>query len=172
MTKTISVSDIVGQLTARSEHLCRHLLPEGCREGAEWRCGSVQGEAGKSLGVRLTGAKTGVWSDFEDGSSGERPDDDIARDAFDAVEDFEEIALDESIPDSNPVLEQQGYRFVEGVNGESGNQIEARGIEGDETTIDVEIRRATGGQRDVAGAHTGPDEIEELLAFRGSLVGG
>ena len=47
----IPVSEIVAQLTTRADALCHELLPAGHREGAEWRCGSVQGEPGKSLGV-------------------------------------------------------------------------------------------------------------------------
>ncbi len=58
---TIPVSDIVEQLTTRADALCRELLPAGHREGAEWRCGSVQGEAGKSLGVCLPRPEGQTW---------------------------------------------------------------------------------------------------------------
>ena len=67
----ISVREIVDQLTGNVVALCEYLLPNGRRDGPEWRCGSVQGEAGKSLGVRLTGSKAGVWSDFSAGESGD-----------------------------------------------------------------------------------------------------
>ena len=67
----IPASEIASLLAERAEDLCRHLLPEGHREGAEWRCGSVQGEAGKSLGMHLNGAKVGIWADFADGSKGD-----------------------------------------------------------------------------------------------------
>ena len=67
----VSVSDIAAQLAERADDLCRHLLPEGRREGSEWRCGSVQGEAGKSLGVHLKGTKAGLWSDFATGEGGD-----------------------------------------------------------------------------------------------------
>ena len=67
----ISVREIVDHLTGNAVALCQHLLPNGRREGAEWRVGSVQGEAGKSLGVHLTGSKSGVWSDFSSGESGD-----------------------------------------------------------------------------------------------------
>ena len=49
----IPASDIAAQLASQAEDLCRHLLPAGRREGREWRCGSVQGEPGKSLNVHL-----------------------------------------------------------------------------------------------------------------------
>jgi hypothetical protein len=57
-------------LTDRVLSLCGELLPAGKRIGHEWRCGSVWGEAGNSLGIHLDGEKAGVWSDFSTGQSG------------------------------------------------------------------------------------------------------
>lgn len=51
--------------------IAEHLLPQGKKHSGEWCVGSVSGEAGKSLKVRLTGAKRGVWSDFSTGESGD-----------------------------------------------------------------------------------------------------
>lgn len=58
-------------LAQRVAALVAELLPQGRRDGQEWRCGSLAGEPGQSLAVRLTGARAGVWADF---SSGERGD--------------------------------------------------------------------------------------------------
>lgn len=58
-------------LALDAEGLCRLLLPNGHREGHEWRAGDVHGASGKSLGVRLTGDKAGVWSDFSSGEAGD-----------------------------------------------------------------------------------------------------
>lgn len=58
-------------LAERIIPLTLELLPHGHREGVEWRCGSLAGEKGQSLAVRLTGPRRGVWADF---SSGERGD--------------------------------------------------------------------------------------------------
>lgn len=46
-----------------------YLLPRGKRSAGEWKAGSIGGEEGNSLSVRLTGAKKGRWKDFatEDG---------------------------------------------------------------------------------------------------------
>ena len=71
MSADISVPEIVSQLTGNVEALCKALLPNGHRDGPEWRCGSIQGEPGNSLGVHLTGTKAGVWCDFEDGHKGD-----------------------------------------------------------------------------------------------------
>ena len=70
----IPASAIAAQLAGRAEQLCRHLLPEGRRKGCEWRCGSVQGDKGNSLGVHLNGDKAGIWSDFATGDSGDALD--------------------------------------------------------------------------------------------------
>ena len=67
----IPIPEIVDRLSGNIAALCEYLLPNGRREGAEWRCGSIQGEPGKSLGVHLNGAKAGVWSDFASGESGD-----------------------------------------------------------------------------------------------------
>ena len=42
----ISVSEIARRLADHAEDLCRELLPNGRRDGSEWRCGSINGEAG------------------------------------------------------------------------------------------------------------------------------
>lgn len=62
----------LAELLARdAESVARMLLPEGKKEGHEWRAGSVGGESGKSLGVHLTGQKAGVWADFSGNQSGD-----------------------------------------------------------------------------------------------------
>jgi hypothetical protein len=66
--------DIARMLAGRIDQLVRDLLPAGHREGQEWRCGSIGGEPGNSLGVHLTGSKAGVWSDFSAGQKGDALD--------------------------------------------------------------------------------------------------
>lgn len=63
--------ELAERLGQQAEAVARMLLPNGKRDGAEWRCGSVQGEPGDSLGVHLTGSKAGVWSDFSTGQRGD-----------------------------------------------------------------------------------------------------
>lgn len=61
------MSDIVElkrMLASQAQVVAEYLLPGGKRTGQEWRCGSVAGDAGKSLGVHLSGPKAGIWSDF------------------------------------------------------------------------------------------------------------
>ena len=56
-------TDVEQRLQERAEEVCRHLLPNGKREGAEWVCGAVDGQPGKSLKINLAG-KTALWRDF------------------------------------------------------------------------------------------------------------
>ena len=56
------------------EALVADLLPNGHREGHEYRVGSVAGEAGCSLGIHLGGLKRGIWSDFAAGIGGDALD--------------------------------------------------------------------------------------------------
>lgn len=68
------MSDILAvkrMLADRAQSVAEHLLPNGKREGPEWRAGSVDGEKGQSLGVHLTGDKAGIWSDFQSGERGD-----------------------------------------------------------------------------------------------------
>lgn len=58
-------------LAQQAEDIAKLLLPNGKRVGNEWQVGSVNGEAGKSLGVRLSGEKSGIWCDFATGDSGD-----------------------------------------------------------------------------------------------------
>lgn len=64
MTRPMDIGDIAQMLNGQVEALVRELLPHGVKDGAEWRVGSVHGEAGRSMAVRLTGPKRGTWCDF------------------------------------------------------------------------------------------------------------
>jgi len=63
--------DIAERLAQRVEDVCELLLPNGIRKGAEWTVGSVEGEAGESCKIRLSGSKAGLWSDFATGHKGD-----------------------------------------------------------------------------------------------------
>lgn len=67
----MDITEIKRRLADSAESVSAHLLPNGRRDGSEWKCGSVNGEAGKSLGVVLRGPKAGVWQDFASGEGGD-----------------------------------------------------------------------------------------------------
>jgi twinkle protein len=65
------ITEVKRALAMQAEVVAAYLLPNGRRDGHEWRAGSVHGDPGQSLGVHLHGAKAGVWSDFNGGTSGD-----------------------------------------------------------------------------------------------------
>src|SRR5262245_48227302 len=71
MKRLVSLADIVIALGERIDALVQKLLPNGTREGREYRIGSVAGEPGRSLCVWITGPKQGQWFDFSAGIGGD-----------------------------------------------------------------------------------------------------
>ena len=68
------MSDIIAikqGLAQRAQDVAEMLLPRGHKEGNEWRCGSLVGEPGQSLGVHLAGHKAGLWCDFATDEAGD-----------------------------------------------------------------------------------------------------
>lgn len=74
MTRGLDARTLAGLLAQRVPELVAELLPHGRRDGPEWRCGSLGGEQGQSLAVRLSGGRAGVWSDFASGEAGDALD--------------------------------------------------------------------------------------------------
>jgi twinkle protein len=64
----MTAHELAMQLATRAEEVSRFLLPNGKIEGREFIVGSVNGEAGQSLRIALTGNKAGIWCDFADPS--------------------------------------------------------------------------------------------------------
>lgn len=67
MKAKIDFKHIAELSLSHAEHWVPEWLPNGHREGQEWRAGDVHGSSGSSLGVNL---KSGVWSDFASGEKG------------------------------------------------------------------------------------------------------
>lgn len=57
----IDFTALAAELLQRADSLVAEWLPGGKREGHEWKCGSLSGEAGGSCSINL---KTGQWGDF------------------------------------------------------------------------------------------------------------
>lgn len=67
----MKAADLSAMLAARMALLAQQVLPGGKRIGSEWVCGDITGKPGRSLSVRLTGPKAGIWSDFGGGGGGD-----------------------------------------------------------------------------------------------------
>lgn len=67
----MNAKELSAELSRRAADVAAYLLPNGKKHGPEWRVGSADGEAGKSLSVRIGGDRRGVWSDFATGEGGD-----------------------------------------------------------------------------------------------------
>lgn len=67
----MNAQELSQRLVERAADVAVYLLPGGKKASGEWKAGSVSGEPGQSLSVRLTGAKAGVWKDFSTGEGGD-----------------------------------------------------------------------------------------------------
>src|ERR1022692_1649913 len=63
--------DIKASLNERAEEFVRWLFSAGRKNGNEWQVGSLNGEAGQSLKISISGAKVGVFKDFATGDGGD-----------------------------------------------------------------------------------------------------
>lgn len=60
----MNAAELSARLAENAASVAEYLLPRGKRSSGEWKAGSVAGEAGQSLSVRIAGAKRGLWRDF------------------------------------------------------------------------------------------------------------
>jgi putative DNA primase/helicase len=70
---TPDAREITQRLADRIDFLCRTLLPAGRRERGTWRVGSLAGEAGGSLAIKLS-RRPGRWNDYATGERGDALD--------------------------------------------------------------------------------------------------
>jgi len=67
----MNAAELSQRMASEAASIAQYLLPKGKRQSGEWKAGSTGGEEGKSLSVRLSGAKAGVWADFASGDKGD-----------------------------------------------------------------------------------------------------
>ncbi len=67
----MNAAELSRRMASEAASIAQYLLPKGKRQSGEWKAGSTGGEEGKSLSVRLSGAKAGVWADFASGEGGD-----------------------------------------------------------------------------------------------------
>lgn len=67
----MNAHELAQHLAQNAATVVTYLLPGGKKASGEWKAGSVSGEPGQSLSVRLTGTKAGVWRDFAANEGGD-----------------------------------------------------------------------------------------------------
>lgn len=70
----MNANELAKALASRAADVAAHLYPNGKKQSGEWKIGGVDGSAGKSMSIRISGSKAGVWSDFATGESGDALD--------------------------------------------------------------------------------------------------
>lgn len=106
----MNASELSKLMADNAAAIAEHLLPQGKKQSGEWCVGSVGGEAGKSLKVRLTGAKRGVWSDFSTGESGDLLDLWMLCRAMSIAEAMREAKAFLGVRDDMPAREMPTYK--------------------------------------------------------------
>lgn len=71
MEAHLNAAELSVVMADHAASIAQYLLPRGKKASGEWKAGSINGEEGQSLSVRLTGAKRGVWCDFAAGAGGD-----------------------------------------------------------------------------------------------------
>lgn len=64
-------AELAEVLAQDARAIAAYLLPNGKEHSGEWCVGSIDGEAGQSLKVRVSGSKAGTWKDFAAGHGGD-----------------------------------------------------------------------------------------------------
>lgn len=110
----MNAAEISTFLAERAQDVAQYLLPNGRKSSGEWRAGSVNGEAGQSLAVRISGSKKGTWKDFNGGDGGDLIDLWAARRCLSVGEALREIKSYFNLPDDKPLAEKrQAYKRPE-----------------------------------------------------------
>lgn len=67
----MNATELSQRMSEQAQKIAEHLLPNGKTASGEWKAGSVSGEEGQSLSVRVKGEKKGRWKDFASGEGGD-----------------------------------------------------------------------------------------------------
>jgi DNA primase (bacterial type) len=109
----MNAAELSAFLAERAADVAEYLLPKGKKSSGEWCVGSVAGEPGQSLKVRLTGAKKGVWRDFSTGEGGDLLDLWAARRGLSIAQAMAEAKAHFGIRDDAPAKAKPEYKRPE-----------------------------------------------------------
>ena len=106
----MNAAELSAYLADRAADVAEYLLPQGKKSSGEWRVGSINGEPGQSLGVRLSGAKKGTWKDFNGGEGGDLIDLWAQRKGLSIAQAITEIKAFYNIRDESLIKPRQEYK--------------------------------------------------------------
>ena len=147
--------------------LAQYLLPAGKRNGQEWCAGSISGEAGNSLKVRIEGPKAGVWCDFATDDKGDLLDlwGRVKGTSF--VETLDQVKEYLGVIEDRPKFKERRYRLPE--KPKCGNPNEKLlGIMSQWGISEEAVKRLKVGQKGNAMVfpYFSPDSVLELVKYR------
>lgn len=107
----MNANELSAYLADRAGDVAEYLFPNGKKISGEWCVGSINGEEGRSLKIRITGAKRGTWKDFNAGDGGDLIDAWARKRALSIGEALREIRAHFNLPDDKPLSEKrQSYK--------------------------------------------------------------
>lgn len=106
----MNAHDLAQAMANDAAGIAAFLLPRGKKASGEWKAGSVAGDEGQSLSVRLTGAKRGVWRDFAADEGGDLLDLWAATRGLSIAEAMAEAKTHLGIRDTMPERERPSYK--------------------------------------------------------------
>ncbi|MBC7201917.1 MAG: toprim domain-containing protein [Pusillimonas sp.] len=106
----MNAAELSSYMAERAQDVAEHLLPNGKKISGEWRVGSLNGEQGQSLAVRISGAKKGTWKDFNAGHGGDLIDLWAMRNGISIAQAITEIKAHFNIRDESLLKPKQEYK--------------------------------------------------------------
>lgn len=109
----MNAAELSARMAEDAARIAEYLLPRGKKVSSEWKAGSVSGEEGRSLSIRLAGPKRGLWKDFASGQGGDLLDLWCAARSLSIAEAMTEAKGYLGIRDQMPARERKEYRRPE-----------------------------------------------------------
>jgi len=106
----MNAADLSAFLADRAADVAEYLFPQGKKASGEWCVGSLSGEPGQSLKIRLTGAKRGTWKDFNAGDGGDLIDLWAGKRMLSIAQAMAEIKAHFGVRDDLPTKPKQEYK--------------------------------------------------------------
>ncbi|WP_439684844.1 DNA primase [Cupriavidus oxalaticus] len=106
----MNAGELAQVMAQNAPMISEYLFPNGKRAGKEWKVGGIDGEAGRSMSICLSGARAGVWKDFASGEGGDLLDAWAARHGVSIPDAMREAKAFLGVRDEMPAKPAQTYK--------------------------------------------------------------
>ena len=118
----MNANELSAYLADRAGDVAEYLFPNGKKISGEWCVGSINGEEGRSLRIRITGAKRGTWKDFNAGDGGDLIDAWAARRCLSVAEAMAEIKAHFGVREQPNQPKEKTYKRPEKPKGRAAHE--------------------------------------------------